>query len=104
MIFQFTTKNVTFFEEDQAYYEKRFTPLKKMLGSLAGDEDTVDVKINVEKSKEKSGDKYTAKVHMIAPRGGDFYAEVSTDAIKKCADELKDILKNQIQKFHEKHS
>lgn len=104
MIFQFNVQNITFFEEDQAYFEKRIRPLKKSLGTLAGDKDSIDVKIHIDKSKAKSGDRFIAKAHITSPHGGDFYSEVSAENIKKCADGLKEKLKIQFQKFHEKHT
>lgn len=104
MIFQFHSKSVTFFEEDKAYFEKRIQPLKKYLGNFSGDEDTLDAKITIEKSKVRSGDRFSAKAHVTGASGGDFYAEATAENIKKCADILKDILKIQFEKFHEKRT
>lgn len=102
MILQFHTGNVSFFPEDQAYFEKRFTPLKKFLGSLIGDEDTVQVTIHIEKNKHKSGDRFESKAHMKAKLTS-FDARVDTDTIQKCADLLTDKLKEQIKTYKEKH-
>ena len=103
MIFHFQTGDVTFAPEDQEYFEKRFLTLKKYLGWEAGDDDTVDVKIKLEKNKHHTGERFEASSTIIAPHGGKFHAEISAENIKKCADELHDKLKPQITKFHEKH-
>ncbi len=102
MIFQFTTGSVTFFDEDREYYEKRLSTLKKFLGDNLGDEDTVHLDVKLEKNKHASGEKFDAHAHMRTPNHGDFYAEVSEENMKKCADVLEDKLKTQIKKFREK--
>jgi len=93
--------DVTFFDEDKTYYEKRFLPLKKYLGSLAGDEDTVSVVIHLTKNKHNSGNVFESKVHM-AVKGTTFDAKADTDTIRKCADLLTNKLKEQIKTFKEK--
>jgi len=103
MIFNFQTGTVTFLEDDQKYFEKRLHNLKKYLGNEAGDDDTVKTNIKIEKNKHKSGDRFEATVNMITPNNGNFYAKVSEDNIKKCADKLHDVLQKQITKFHGKH-
>lgn len=102
MIFHFQTGDVTFFEEDQEYFQKRLKPLKKLLGWEAGDEDTVDMQVKLSKNKHHSGDRFEASATTFAANGGKFHADVSADTIKKCADMLQDKLKSQIKKFHEK--
>ena len=102
MIFQFQTGSVTFFEEDQAYFEKRYLTLKKKLGSGIGDEDTVKVDISVQKNKHSSGDIFEASTNLVCPHNGHFHAEVSAPNIKECADKLVDKLQAQIKKFHDK--
>jgi ribosome-associated translation inhibitor RaiA len=102
MIFHFQTGSVTFFEEDQAYYEAKLSHLKKLLGSLAGDADTVDVRVTLEKNKHSSGDKFEASATVKAPKHAAFHSDVTGDTIKHCADKLEEKLKAQITKFHEK--
>lgn len=103
MIFHFQTGDVTFVSEDQEYFEKRFLTLKRYLGWESGDEDTVEVNIKLEKNRHHTGERFEASSTIFAPHDGKFHAEVSTENIKKCADELHDKLKPQIVKFHEKH-
>lgn len=102
MIFHFQTGSVTFFEEDQAYFEEKFMHLKKTLGSLAGDEDTVDVRVTIEKNKHHAGDKFEASATVKAPGHSGFHAEVAGENIKQCADLLEDKIKVQIKKYHDK--
>lgn len=104
MIFQFHTNDVTFFDEDKAYFEKRLSGLVKFLGNEAGDEDSVKADIHVGKDKHHSGDKFHAKAHMTSPHGGSFHAETDSEDIKSLADKLRDILEIQVKKFHEKKS
>jgi ribosome-associated translation inhibitor RaiA len=101
MIFQFHTDNVTFFEEDKEYFEKRFLPLKKFIGSLMNDQSIV-IDIKVAKNKHSSGNKFESSVNMDCPGLGVFHAKVSADNIRKCADLLINILRNQIKKAHDK--
>ncbi len=101
MIINFQFKDVTFFDEDKAYYEKRIQDLEKIFGWEKGDEDSIEVSVHLEKTKEHSGNRFIASAHIVAPHHGKFHAEVSADNIKKGADLLKDKLKAQIQKFHD---
>lgn len=103
MLFHFQSGNVTFFPEDQEYFEKRLGDLQKLLGWEAGDEDTVELRVNLEKMTQKSGDKFIAKATLTCPNHGKFHSEVSHEDIKGCADLLKDKLKIQAVKFHDKH-
>jgi len=103
MLFHFQTGNVTFCPEDQEYFEKRLIDLERLLGWEAGDEDTVDMRIKLEKMAQKSGDKFIASGNLTCPNHGKFHAEVSHEDIKGCADLLKDKLKIQVVKFHDKH-
>jgi len=103
MIFQFRTTNINFFPEDQEYFEKKLFTLKKFLGAHSGDKDTVDVQVALEKNKHESGNRFEAKTTMHCPNGGKFYAEVSADTIRKCADTLESKLQQQIKKFHDTH-
>jgi len=98
MIFNFKTGNVTFFEEDKEYFIKRLSKIKDLLGWKAGDEDSLEISINIEKGKQLSGDRFSASATLIAPRGK-FYAEVDTDNIRKCADLLQNKLKSQLDNF-----
>ncbi len=100
MIFQFQTDNVTFFDEDKAYFEKRFLPLKKFAG-ISNDE-SVMVNIKLTKNKHSSGNRFELSINMEFPGLGNFHAEVSTDNIRKCADLAVNILKKQIKKAHDK--
>ncbi len=102
MIIQFNKNDVTFFEEDQAYFEKRLSVLTKFLGKKAGDQDSVKTIITLSKDKHQTGKKFHAKAHLTCPGGGDFHAKSDAENIKKLADKLKDTLEIQIKKFHEK--
>jgi len=103
MIIQFNTNDVTFFEDDQEYFEKRLNDVIRFLGKEAGDDDSVVVHVTLEKKRHKSGDRFEAKAHMTSPNGGDFMAESNSETIKALADQIKDILERQARKFHLKH-
>ena len=104
MIFHFHAKHVTFFDEDKDYFEKRLNTILKYLGNEAGDEDSVEVTTQIEKTKHHSGEeRFHAKAHMTCPHHGDFHAEVYGENIKQLADLLEDSLAKQARKFHEKH-
>jgi ribosome-associated translation inhibitor RaiA len=103
MLFHFHTGDVTFFPEDQAYFETKFLHLEKLLGFDAGDSDSCEATINLLKNKHNSGDRFEANATILTPQHGKFHAEVQTENIKKCADELHDKLKIQVSKFHDKH-
>ena len=100
MIFQFHTDNVTFFEEDKAYFEKRFLPLKKFAG--ISDDDSVMVTIKVAKNKHSSGNRFEASANMDFPGLGKFHTETTADNIRKCGDLLTNVLKSQIRKSRDK--
>ncbi len=102
MIFQFHTDNVTFFEEDKEYFEKRFLPLKKFIGSSVNDDESIVLDIKVAKNKHSSGNKFESSVNMDCPGLGVFHADISADNIRKCADLLTNVLKNQVKKAHDK--
>jgi len=103
MIFQFQTGDVTFFEEDQAYFEKKFLPLKKLIQSIAKDnKDSIIIEIHLKKNKHSSGKKFEAKCSMLAPYNGKFFANTNCENIKKCADELQEMLRHQIMVFRGK--
>ncbi len=104
MIFNFQTGSVTFSEEDQDYFEKRFLNLKKYLGSEAGsDEDSIKVRVTIEKNKHHAGERFECRVHMTSPHHGEFHTDVTEENIKKCADTAHEKLQAQINKFHGKH-
>ena len=103
MIIQFNTGDVTFFEDDQEYFEKRLNDIVRFLGNEAGDEDSVRVHVSLSKNRHQSGERFEAKAHMTSPHGGDFMAEASSETIKSLADSIKDILERQARKFHSKH-
>jgi len=102
MIFHFETHGVTFTEEDKDYFLKRFAKLEQLLGFDAGDSDSVEVRISLEKSKHHSGGRFCAEAGVTSPHGGKFHAEVMEDTFQKCADELKLKLRAQIEGFHGK--
>ncbi len=102
MIIQFHTRDITFFPEDQAYFEKRISSLKKFLGNDIGDEDSVKADIHVEKDKHHKGERFHAKSHIVAPHGGNFHAEADAESIQALADLLRDTLEIQVKKFHDK--
>ena len=104
MIIQFQTTDITFFEEDKAYFEKRIQDVVKFLGKEAGDEDSVMVHIKIEKDRHHSGERFHAHAHMTGPHGADFYAESDAENIKALADGLKDLLERQARRFHQKHT
>ncbi len=99
MIFQFMTDNVTFFEEDKDYFEKRFLPLKKFIGK---EDETVMVEVKITKNKHSSGNRFESSAKLVSPSLGDFHTETTADNIRKCADLLTNVLKRQIRKTHEK--
>ncbi len=103
MIIQFNTGDVTFFEDDQAYFEKRLNDIIRFLGNEAGDEDSVKVHVSLNKNRHQSGERFEAKAHMTSPHGGDFMAEANHESIKGLADSIKDILERQARKFHSKN-
>ena len=103
MIIQFNTGDVTFFAEDQEYFEKRLQDVERFLGNEAGDADAVRIHVSLEKDRHHSGERFHAKAHMTAPHGGDFMAEATSESIKALADEIKDILERQARKWHSKH-
>lgn len=103
MIIQFNTGDVTFFKDDQAYFEKRLKDIKRFLGNEAGDEDSVTVHVSLNKTRHQSGERFEATAHMTSPHGGDFTAEASHETLKGLADRLKDILERQARKFHSKN-
>ncbi len=103
MIFNFQTGSVTFFEEDKAYFEKRFAHLEKFLGSESGDKDSIKVDVKIDKNKHTSGNIFDSSAHITCPNNGKFHAEISAANIKECADKLEDKLKIQVLKFHDKH-
>ncbi len=101
MIFQFKTGDVTFFDEDRNYFQKRFQKLEQLLGFDRGDSDSVEIRVQIEKTKQSSGNRFKSTANLSCPRGK-FYAEASAENIKKCADELKVKLRAQIEAFHGK--
>ncbi len=103
MIIQFQTRDVTFFDEDRAYFEQKLQDTVKFLGNKAGDEDSVHAHIKIEKDKHHSGEKFHSTAHITSPHGGDFYAEADSENIQALADLLKDSLERQMRKFHTKH-
>ncbi len=103
MIIQFNTGDVTFFEDDQAYFEKRLNDVTRFLGNEAGDNDSVRVHVSLGKNRHHSGERFEAKAHMTSPHGGDFMAEASSETILGLADAIKDTLETQARKFHSKH-
>ena len=100
MIFQFQAGDVTLFDEDKAYFEKRFEPLKKYMGDVADKEstDTISTEIKLSKTKHHSGDRFQAIASVTCKNFGTLRAEVDADNIKKLADLLHDNLKTQIRK------
>jgi ribosomal subunit interface protein len=102
MIFHFKTSDVTFFDEDQQYFESKFFNLKKVLNDNEKG-DAVDVRITLEKNKHHTGERFEAQAHITCPHNGKFDAKIEAENIKKCADELYEKLKPQIVKFKEKN-
>jgi len=102
MIFNYHTGNVTFFDADREYFEKKFIPLKKLFPTDTQNEKNVLVDIKIKKMKQGSGDRFEANCTIESPTYGILRGDVIAENIKKCADVLKDILKIQILKAHEK--
>ncbi|MBT3349128.1 HPF/RaiA family ribosome-associated protein [bacterium] len=104
MQFHFQTGDVTFFEEDKEYFEKRLQPLKKFLGSTldTADKNAINLTIKIAKNKHSSGNRFESSATMICPLHGTFHAETEAENIKKCADGLQDSLKKQIRRAKEK--
>lgn len=103
MIIQFKTGDVTFFDDNEAYFEKRLQDVIRFLGNEAGDDDSVKVDVSLSKTRHHSGERFEAKAHMTSPHGGNFMAEAHSETIKGLADAIKDILERQARKFHSKH-
>jgi ribosome-associated translation inhibitor RaiA len=103
MVYLFQTGDVTFFEEDQAYFESRLGHLQKLLGFDAGDEDSVKIRVSMEKNKHSSGEKFEFSATLTCPRHGNFHSEISAENIRQGADLLHDKLAAQVRKFHERH-
>ncbi len=102
MLFHFQTNTVTFFKEDQEYFEKKIKNLEKMFGHSIAESDSIEVTIIIDKNKSRSGERFESSARIISPYHGKFYATISAENIRKCADELKDKLKTQIIKFNKK--
>jgi ribosomal subunit interface protein len=104
MIFHFQAGDVTLFDEDKEYFEKRFAPLKKYMGDVAKKEvtDTITAEIKLQKLKHNSGDRFHAVGSITCKNHGTIRSEVEADNIKKLADLLHDNLKTQIRKGKEK--
>lgn len=104
MIFQFQAGDVTLFDEDKAYFEKRLNPLKKYMGSVSDKDstDTINTEIKLEKTKHHSGDRFAAVANITCKNMGTLRAEVEADNIRKLADMLHDNFKIQISKAHDK--
>ncbi len=103
MIFHFHTGDVTFFEADKTYFEERLGSLVKYLGSEAGDEDSTQITVHIERNKHHGGERFEAKAHMTSPHGGNFNASAHAENIQKLADLMENELTVQIKKFHSKH-
>lgn len=104
MIFHFQAGDVTLFDEDKAYFEKRFEPLKKYMGDVSKKEmtDTITAEIKLQKLKQNSGDRFQAVGSVTCKNMGTLRTEVEADNIKKLADLLHDNLKTQIRKAKER--
>lgn len=104
MIFHFQAGDVTLFDEDKAYFEKRFTPLKKYMGDVSQKDvtDTITTEIKLKKLKHNSGDRFQAIGTITCKNHGTLRAEVDADNIRKLADLLHDNLKTQIRRSKEK--
>lgn len=104
MIFQFQAGDVTFFDEDREYFEKRLNPLKKYMGSVEDKEhtDTINTEVKLSKTKHHSGDRFQAIASVVCKNFGTLRSEVDADNIKKLADLLHDNLKTQIRKLKDK--
>ena len=104
MIFQFTKNDVTFNEEDEAYFEKRLKKLDKYLGSEADkDEDSIKINITIKKNKHHTGKRFECTLNMSTTHNGTFHIETTEENIKKCADTFHDELQRRLSKSHEKH-
>lgn len=106
MIFQFQAGDVTLFDEDKEYFEKRLNPLKKYMGSVSDKEhtDTITAEIKFNKTKHHAGDRFEAVGSITCKNWGTLRAEVDADNIRKLADLLHDNLKKQISKAKDKGS
>lgn len=102
MIFRFNTGDVTFFDDDQAYFENKLSNLKKFLKKAdEQNPDVIDVKVNMKKTRHTSGERFECSVTITCPHHGKFHADVSAENIKKCADEIYEKLRPQVKKFQE---
>ncbi len=104
MIFHFQAGDVTLFDEDKSYFEKRFEPLKKYMGNVPekNTTDTITAEIKLKKTKQRSGDRFIAIGMITCKNLGTLRAEVEADNIKKLADMLHDNFKIQIRRAREK--
>jgi len=102
MIIQFYANDVTFFEDDKAYFEAKLNEVKKFLGNQVGDNDTAKLDVTISKDKHHRGERFHGKTHLVSPHGGNFMAEADSESIKALADELKDLLERQARKFRTK--
>jgi len=104
MIFQFQAGDVTLFDEDREYFEKRLSPLKKYMGSVSEKDstDTINAEIKFDKKKHHSGERFAAVATITCKNMGTLRAEVDAENIRKLADLLHENFKIQISKAHDK--
>ncbi|MCF7847200.1 MAG: phosphoribosylformylglycinamidine cyclo-ligase [Candidatus Gracilibacteria bacterium] len=104
MKFQFQTGDVTFFDEDKTYFEKRFEPLKKYMGDVS-QKDTTDpvfAEIRLEKTKHRAGNRFIATANLTCKNLGTLRAEATAENIRKLADLLHDNFKTQASRGKDK--
>ncbi len=104
MIFHFKTSDVTFFKEDQSYFEEKISNLKKFFRKKDSENpDVIDVHVKIKKNKHHTGERFECNTTIFCPTHGKFHAEVTEDNIKKCADKIYEKLTVQTKKFQNKN-
>ncbi len=105
MIYHYNVGGFEFDDSTQAYFEKRLGRLNKFMRKYgqSENEDTVEIKIAVDKNRHHSGEVYESRATIFYPDHGRFHAQVSGRNVTQCADLLQDKLKAQLAKFRSKH-
>ena len=97
MKLQFTAKDVTFFPEDQDYFESRLQALTPLIKKMDKAPDSVFLRVHIHKDHHHhKGLIFITKFQLEIAGAKDFYTEISAENIKKCADLGLDKLRQQL--------
>ena len=97
MKLQFTAKDVTFFPEDQDYFESRLQALTPLIKKRDKAPDSVFLRVHIHKDHHHhKGLIFITKFQLEIAGAKDFYTEISAENIKKCADLGLDKLRQQL--------